>query len=392
MSKQAARAVLRETRRVAPAVATVPAEDAALIRAIQAAWSECRAAVEANDKAKLRALHLQAKAHDTTADFVTLRKEFRRLRRYFPNPTRIEPSEIRPRVIPIRKHSLEERLFKVARGYWSMPYSKGYGRRLRFLVMDEAHDAVIGIIGLQSPSADLACRDEYLGVHRDAKLDVVNQTLDAYTVGATPAYAPILGGKLIAGYLCSPIIRQEYWRTYVHKLTTQLRRRSGLPLLAITTASAFGRSSIYNRLRHEERLLARPLGYTRGFGTIHLEGVYPRMVEWLKRQGRFVPPGFGNGPRVRWQNISNALTGLGASTRWLEHGLRREVFIVELVENFLDVCRIGATPNPIIFDDAVWCDYWLERWALPRAARQPDWHEIPASVALRSALECQFVD
>lgn len=392
MAKQAARVVANKMRRgPRPRRKLMSAEDAALIRTIQEAWSQCQAAAKANDKVWLRALHLRAKAHDKITDFALLRRQFERLRRYFPNPTRIEPSQIRPRVVPVRPRTLEERLFKVTRGYWSMPYSKGYGRRLRFLVMDDAHDAVIGVIGLQSPSADLACRDDYLDVPRNNKLAVVNQTLDAYTVGATPAYAPILGGKLVAGYLCSPVIRQEFWRTYVHKPTTQLQRRSDLPLLGITTASAFGRSSIYNRLRHDEHLLARSLGYTRGYGTIHLEEIYPQLVEWLRRRKKLVPGGFGNGPKVRWQNITNALVGLRASTKWLEHGLQREVFIVELVNNFLDVCRDGATPDPIVFDDAQWGNYWLERWALPRVTRNPEWHEIPASIYLRSALSVSAV-
>ena len=388
MAKQAARTAAKDVRRRAqPVRKLLSAEDAALSHVIQEAWSQCQAAVKANDRARLRALHLSAKAHDKITNFALLRREFELLRRYFPNPTCIEPSQIRPRMVPVRPRTLEERLFKITRGYWSMPYSKGYGRRLRFLVVDDAHDAVIGAIGLQSPSADLACRDNYFDVLRDDKLAVVNQTLDAYTVGAAPAYAPILGGKLVAGFLCSPVIRQEFWRTYVHRPTTQLRRRSDLPLLAITTASAFGRSSIYNRLRHGERLLARSLGYTRGYGTIHLEAIYPQLVEWLRCRRKLVPGGFGNGPKVRWQNITNALIGLRAPMKWLEHGLQREVFIVELVNNFLDVCRNGATPDPIAFDDAIWGSYWLERWALPRVARNPEWHEIPASLYLRSALD-----
>lgn len=369
-----------------------PVDEAALVAAIHRAWTECRAAIAANDKAKIRTLHLHAKAIDKTADFAELGQELRRLKRFFPTPTRIDPDRIRPRVVPVRRNTLEERLFKITRGYWSMPYSKGYGRRLRFLILDEAHEAVIGIIALQSPSADLACRDRYLGVAADQKLAVVNNTLDAYTVGATPAYAPLLAGKLVAGYLCSPVIRQEYWRTYANKPTIQLKRRSSSPLLAITTASAFGRSSIYNRLRDETRSLARSLGYTRGFGTIHLEEVYPQIVQWLTQVGRLVPAGFGNGPKVRWQNITNALIGLGIPSSYLEHGLKREVFIVELTNNLLDVCRHGAIPDPIAFDDEAWANHWRERWALPRAARRPDWHEFDATAQLQHALHVASSD
>ncbi|MGF6711617.1 hypothetical protein QFZ41_002581 [Luteibacter sp. W1I16] len=364
----------------------VKVDDEKLKRAIKAATNRVRKAVKSNDKDVLKTLHLRAKVADPLTDYENLRRLFSKLRKYFPQSARIEPSRIAPYLIPVAPDSLEEKLFKVARGYWSMPYSKGYGRRMRFLVMDAHHEALIGIIGLQSPSADLACRDQYLDVPRAQKLSVVNNTLDAYTVGATPTYAPLLAGKLVAGFLCSPRIRQEYWRTYGHRETTQLKQRIPQPLLAITTSSAFGRSSIYNRLRNAEGVLAKPLGFTQGFGSLHLEEVYPMMVQWLRQANKYVPAGFGNGPKVRWQNICNALVGLRLPMAHLSHGIKREVFLFELVNNLLDVCREGATPDPIAFDDEVWGQYWLDRWALPRVERNPEWHEFDAPGLLRCAL------
>lgn len=353
---------------------------------IRSAWLRCREAVATGDKTLVRRLHVQAKEWDQSVDYRELATHLRRHRSYFPASARINPEQIDPVVIPVSPCSLEERLFKVIRGYWSMPYSKGYGRRLRFLVMDRRHEAVIGIIGLQSPSADLACRDNYLGVPKERKLAVVNNTLDAYTIGATPAYAPLLAGKLVAGLLHSPVIRQQYWRTYGNRQTTQLKQRIPQPLLAITTASAFGRSSIYNRLRHNDRVLAKPLGYTKGFGTLHLEELYPKMAEWLRKTGRFVPAGFGNGPKVRWQNIMRTLLDLGISREYLEHGLRREVFIFELVENLHDVCRSNATPDVIKFDASAWSEHWKTRWCLPRVAKDPHWYEFDAYGLLSEAI------
>lgn len=376
-----------KNNRIRDAACSSPVVDEGeLKKAIEAATSRVRKAVKNNNKAAIQALHIRAKSADTLTDYRGLQRALYKLRSYFPQSARIEPDKIAPCVIPVTPNSLEEKVFKIARGYWSMPYSKGYGRRMRFLVMDTHHEALIGIIGLQSPSADLACRDQFLDVPRDKKLSVVNNTLDAYTVGATPAYAPLLAGKLVAGFLCSPRIRQEYWRIYGGRETTQLKQRIPQPLLAITTSSAFGRSSIYNRLRHAERLLARPLGYTQGFGTLHLEEVYPSMVRWLQQANKHVPAGFGNGPKVRWQNICHTLVGLRLPMAHLSHGIQRQVFLVELVNNFLDACRYGATPDPITFDDQAWGQYWLSRWALPRAERNPDWYEFNAVDLLRTAL------
>jgi hypothetical protein len=341
-------------------------------------WTCCRDGVRTGDKAALRQMHIRAKQWDDSVRYEALQKDLGALRSYFPSPAKVDPKAIDPVLIPVHPRTLEERLFKVTRGYWSMPYSKGYGRRLRFVVIDRSIDALIGIIGLQSPSADLACRDHYIDVDKDRKLQIVNNTLDAYTVGATPAYAPLLGGKLVAGLLHSPVIRQEYWRTYGGRKTTQLGRRIPQPLLAITTASAFGRSSIYNRLKFNNQLLAKPLGYTKGYGTLHLEGLYPRMVEWLKAEGLHVPAGFGNGPKVRWQNIIRTLQALELPTKYLEHGVKREVFIFELASNFLDACQKGDTPAMTQFNDDDWASHWKERWCLPRVQKSPDWFHFDA--------------
>ena len=357
-----------------------------LSEAIKNAWVRSRHAIDSGDKSAIRQLHLRAKSADSSVNYKDLLADLKRLKSYFPQAAKIDPSKIQPIVVPVRPRTKEERLFKISRGYWTMPYSKGYGRRLRFLVMDEHHGAVIGIIGLQSPSADLACRDKYLGLDRELKLQAVNNTLDAYTIGATPTYAPLLAGKLVAGFLHSPIIRQEYWRIYGGKRTTQLGMRIPQPLLAITTASAFGRSSIYNRIKDSNGTLAKPLGYTKGFGTLHLEEIYPQIVEWLVNSERHVPAGFGNGPKVRWQNIMRALTDLNLSKHYLEHGLKRQVYIFELVENLLGVLHDHQTPSFRKFEDDCWSEYWRERWCLPRAQRNPDWYHFDSYDKIQKAL------
>lgn len=355
-----------------------------LVGSIRAAWQSCQSAVESNNKAAIRELHVQAKRCDRTTNFAELAAYLRRHRDYFPSGAKIEPSLIDPIVVPVYPQSLEEKLFKVMRGYWSMPYSKGYGRRLRFVVMDAYHNAVIGVIGLQSPSADLACRDEYLGASKSNKLSIVNSTLDAYTIGASPTYAPLLGGKLVAGLLHAPEVRQEYRKSYGYSDET---KRTARPLLAITTTSAFGRSSIYNRLRFQNENLAKPLGYTKGFGTLHLESIYPELTKWLKRENLFTPAGFGNGPKVRWQNIARALDAMGIPRSHLEHGIRREVFIFELSRNLQEVCTEGAIPKFSDFSNSEWGSYWKERWCLPRVARHPDWYHFNPRSDIEKALQ-----
>lgn len=360
-----------------------------LAEEVASAWDRTQLAIKRGDKESLRAIHVRAKLNDPGVNVDSLLRDFRELSRYFPEPGSINPILIRPVLIEVgESRTLEGRLFRLLRAYWSMPFSKGYGRRLRFIVMDSHHEAVIGAIGLQSPSADLKCRDDYLGIGKSEKLTVVNRTLDAYTVGASPTYAPLLGGKLVAGLIHSEMIRQAYRRKYGNHSADP---SSSLPdLLAVTTTSAFGRSSIYNRLKFQGRNLAKPLGFTKGFGTVHLEGVYPHIVAWLKDRGKHVPAGFGNGPKVRWQNVIHALDELGISRNYLSHGLEREVFIFEFAD---DIARAHSQCEQTLkppFDDSAWADFWLDRWCLKRAATRPDWHMFSTSEKMEDALR-QFL-
>lgn len=358
---------------------------------IVAAWERSQIAIKGGDKEALRALHLVAKRQDEAVDVPGLRRDLVRLGSFFPEPSSIDPTRIDPELILVTGHrSLEGKLFRLLRAYWSMPFSKGYGRRLRFLVMDRHHQAVIGLLGMQSPPADLLCRDRYFGSTKANKLAIANTTMDAYTVGASPTYAPLLGGKLVAGFLHSEKIRQAYWRAYGAAETVMEGCRLSQPLLAITTSSAFGRSSIYNRLKFGSRALAKPLGYTKGYGTVHLESLYPHIVAWLKDHEMHVPAGFGHGPKVRWQNVTRALIELGVPRTYLNHGVEREVFIFEFASNLQQVHQKGALPEMEGFDDSGWADFWKERWCLKRVASRPDWHSINVREQMEAAI-AQFL-
>jgi len=358
-----------------------------LRREISHAWNNFQEALHLDKKDFLRELHVVAKASAQGIDAHKLLKMLDKYAHYFRPGCLIDPSRIRPKLMLVKPRSKWEDLFKICRASWSMPYSKGYGRRLRFVVFDEYHKAVIGIIGLQSPPADLASRDELFNVSKGNKLDIVNCTLDAYTLGAIPPYSNLLGGKLVASLVSSEDIRRAYWRAYASKRTLIEGKKLLQPLLAVTTTSAFGRSSIYNRLRFQDRMLAEPIGWTKGYGTIHLEGIYPRIEAWLKARNEFIPGGYGNGPKVRWQNITIALNRLGLPAKYAEHGLKREVFLFRHVHNLEEVCKNPrTTPNPIACSTEVLGEFWKVRWAIPRSERDRSWIESTPIPTLREAI------
>jgi len=356
-----------------------------LIEEIKHAHQVFQVALQDNDKNYLRALHIAAKIANPGCSAELLRHKFEKRAKHFRQGSEIDVTRISPRLYPVQGLLMED-LFSITRGCWSMPFNKGFGRRLRFIVMDEYHEAVMGIIGLQSPPADLVSRDRLFNYPKGEKLTLVNNTLDAYTVGAIPPYSFLLGGKLCAGLLSADTIRRYYWRKYIGKKTWIAGEKIIHPLVAITTTSAFGRSSIYNRLNYKGRLLAEPIGYTAGYGMIHLEHLYPTLLEIVKKNGKYVPAGYGNGPKVRWQNVTNALLSLGISQSYFNHGLKREVFLFRLVDDLENGMNGGAFGAPISLEEKDISSYWKDRWAEPRAKRFESWNTVNSVDLIRAKL------
>lgn len=346
----------------------------AMHEAFVKACSDFETALGETDKDYLRALHMRAKFDKPGFDPNRARAYFEKHKRKFRNGSEINPNRIAP-VLHLADENEWSELFSVTRSLWSMPYNKGYGRRLRFVVYDEHHEGVMGIIGLQSPPADLSVRDKLFEYPAGQKLELVNCSMDAYAVGAIPPYSYLLGGKLCSGMIATDAVRQAYWRQYAGKKTQMLNNGIQQPLAAVTTTSAFGRSSQYNRLKYKERLLAEPIGYTLGYGTLHLEHLYDQICTYLKMFDDFTYGGFGNGPKVRWQNIARALVRVGLPNTLLRHGVKREVFLYRLVDGLKEGMSGGAFGAPLQLPEKDFANYWRERWAVPRAQRFPEWNQ-----------------
>jgi hypothetical protein len=82
-----------------------------------------------------------------------------------------------------------------------------------------------------------------------------------------------------------------------------------------------------------------------------------------------VPAGFGNGPKVRWQNVQNCLSLLKLEAKYLRHGLSRDVYLFRHVQNLESVAQTGAIPQPFDLSVSGYSAFWKERWAIPRASR-----------------------
>ena len=280
----------------------------------------------------------------------------------------IEITKIQPRLINIKSGTKEGNLFLWWNlVWWSLPYSRSYGRQMRFMVWDDYHKSPMGLIGLQSPILSWSARDNYLNIAPSQRDYWVNQSLSAQRLGALPPYNKFLGGKLIASIMTSDEVRNAFKKKY-HKRTTWLLKRT-LPsnLLFITTTGAYGKSSVYNRLKFHDEKICKFIGYTSGHGSFHIpDTLYENFINYLHKTGHKVGRAYGNGPSIKMKNISKTMNLLGFKNG-SQHGMKRAVYLFPFVENLHSV--IQGAEKPIWYSRSIdeLTDYWQKKWAYKRA-------------------------
>lgn len=322
----------------------------------------------------LRSLHEPAVKTELLKGQTWIRSNYPKYSKYFANGADVVPEKIKPVLIEVTDEYWAN-LFRLARLTWSLPFTRGYGRRLRFLLLDEANEKLVGILGLQSPPLDFPVRDRLFKYPEGRKIELVNQTMDIYTLGAVPPYNRLLGGKLVALAAASDEIRQAYKEKYRGAVTEIAAQMLPARLVALTTTSAYGRSSIYNRLNYAGRSIAYSIGYTEGYGSFHLAPLYPLVCEFLGKSGEVTRGGFGVGPRIMWQNYKRVFHLLDLPGHLLKHGVKREAFLFPLCSN-LENYMNGKASRPVYYRQTFQelAEWWRERWLLPRAERVDGWH------------------
>ena len=303
-----------------------------------------------------------------------------KVKNYCRDGSDIIPEKISLELREVQSDSFEEILLKWWNLiWWSIPYQRSYGRQMRFLLWDTTHDAPFGLICLQSPVLKISVRDNYLRIPKK-QLDIwVNKSMNAQRLGALPPYNELLGGKMVALALTCNEIRELYRKKYKNCVSIIKKRKLEPELLFITTTSAFGKSSLYNRLKYNGEVVAQSLGYTQGSGTFHIpENLYEEILDFLKDKGIDTRRGYGHGPSRKLKLITLGLKYLGLS-KFEYHGIKREFYLFPLVKNLKDVIQKKQEPIWIDrpFDNLV--TYWKERWAIPRAERMPEWKKFDSN-------------
>jgi hypothetical protein len=299
---------------------------------------------------------------------------------HFANGAEIDPTKIQLKLIRVESETEQSELFRFATLTWSVPVSVGFGRRLRYLVWDEAHDRLVGVIALGDPVFNLSVRDNLIewDVHDRAKR-LVN-ILDAYVLGAVPPYNMLLGGKAVACLIRSCEVFDDFKRIYGNTVGIISGKRKHAQLLAVTTTSSMGRSSVYNRLQLDSVQYMTSIGYTIGWGHFHIpDHLFEQIRDYLraKKEPYAGNHQFGDGPNWRLRTIRKAFSQLNINEALLRHGIQREVFLCTFGSNALEILKTGkgklnAAGLKTVREIS---DLARERWMVPRAVRRPEYRE-----------------
>jgi hypothetical protein len=247
-------------------------------------------------------------------------------------------------------------------------------------VWDDAHQRLIGLFALGDAVFNLRARDAFVGWDHHRRGAALVNMMDAYALGAVPPYNKLLGGKLVASLIRTKEVVKTFEIKYHDSVGVISGERKHAQLVAVTTTSALGRSSIYNRLRIGDQRIFDSIGSTSGWGHFHIsDELFENLRDYLRARGDAYSDAhqFGQGPNYRLRLVRKALGLLGLDPDMARHGLTREVFFCSLASNALQFlrgehkrARYTLLPSVEEMGKAA-----LARWVVPRAERMPDFRQ-----------------
>lgn len=310
---------------------------------------------------------MQIKRHELlTKKGEWIRKHLELIRQNLADGVSVWKSRIDP-VIEVCETQKQFDIFRIFRFYWSSPYSEYVGRRIKLLIRDYAlpNKPLIGIAALGSSIIHIPDRDTFIGWDKETRTKNLIYTMDAYVLGALPPYNYLLGGKLISYIIASNEVRDIYQRKYRGKVTN-IAKRTANKMACIFTTSLYGKSSQYNRIKYNDKLLYIPIGQTKGYGTLHLTNeTFEAMRGLIESRNISVPNAFGDGPIWSMRVMRTAAQILGFDADFLlRHSFQRDIYIVPLSHNFKEFLKDEHTKlrhcdYPLSELVAYWKDRWL---------------------------------
>ena len=336
--------------------------------------------VEGRGKNVIRALHGPQREARLRANNDFLRQRAPRLIRHFAAGDEVHPSRISPYLERVSADTWQSNLFRLASLTWSVPVSNGFGRRLRYLVWDKSNEKLIGLIAIGDPVFNLSVRDNLIGWNASDRGARLVNVMDAYVLGAVPPYNELLGGKMVACLIRTREVYDDFRRKYGGTTGIISQQNKRARLLAVTTSSSMGRSSVYNRLKLDGTQYFQSIGYTGGWGHFHIpDDLFVELRAYLRQIGHPYADHhrFGEGPNWRLRTTRAALKELGFRDDLLRHGIQREVFICQLASNAVELLHTGKGRPDLssLLSVKNVARLALDRWMLPRSERRFGYRE-----------------
>lgn len=309
-----------------------------------------------------------------------LKENFKKAKQYSISGEDLQPEKIDLKLIEVTEDSIYAKLFLWWNlVWWSIPYDKPIGRQMRFMLWDKYHNAPFGLFCLQSPPLRSTLRNHYLGLNNSNIGYWINQSMYGQRIGAIPPYNELLGGKMVALSMTSNQVRKAYKEKYNNKVTILKNRVLPNNLLFITTTSAYGKSSMYDRLKYNGERVGDYIGYTAGQGTFHIpEELYIECLEFLKQKDIDVTRGYGTGPSRKLELLRKAFKFLKISA-YSYHNIKRGVYLFSNVENLRYVISENQKPKYYNRPFNNLANYWLERYCIPRSNRMDTYKHFNAN-------------
>lgn len=327
-------------------------------------------------KNTVRTLHRKQREDKLAENAAFIAVNLPTLKAYFASGTDVRPEMMRPVLQLVTGAGFEAKLFRLASLTWSVPVSAGFGRRLRYLVWDKSNGKLMGIFAIGDPVYNMSARDNHIGwTFEDREHRLVN-LMDAYVLGAVPPYNMLLGGKLIASLIRTLDVYNDFKGRYGETEGVISGEAKNARLVAVTTSSSMGRSSLYNRLKLDGKSYFSSIGFTGGWGHFHIpDDLFEEMRAYLRTIDHTYADmyRFGEGPNWRLRTVRAALDKLGFKEDVLKHGIQREVFLCELASNSLQVLK-GETKRPDLMGLLTAKKVGglaVQRWMIGRAERNP---------------------
>ncbi len=293
------------------------------------------------------------------------------IQEYFIHGSDVNVARIQPKLELVRTER-QHAIWRYCRLKGSIPYNRGCGRLLRYLLRDEGqpNKPIMGVISLSSPVLINKPRDQWIGwqypEHTDLKRRKLLCCMDLTVSMAIPPYNHLTAGKMICLSMLSDDVRKDYWDKFYAVETPSGLKEGRLAL--ITTTSLYGSSVQYNRLKVGERLAYQLVGYTAGFGNAHVtEAEFLEMEQYLKDVGKPIPKGWGTGRSYRLRVYTAYHRHRFGQRHAPAHEQPRSVYVAPLAQNaqaFL--CGEDQELNfyDLPFDLLV--ENWRSRWLTSR--------------------------